>query len=69
MSVGIGRQNIIFLFWTRLHEAALFHFWEYRNGNQTLVLDSHQPFICSVLKVDLNLVSAAQFAALYTTSG
>jgi hypothetical protein len=23
-------------------------FWEYRNGNQTFILDSHQPFICNV---------------------
>ncbi len=25
-----------------------FHFWEYINGNQTFLLDSHRPFICSV---------------------
>ncbi len=24
------------------------HFWEYINGNQTFILDSHWPFICSV---------------------
>jgi hypothetical protein len=24
-----------------------FHFWEYINRNQTLILDSHRPFICS----------------------
>jgi hypothetical protein len=25
-----------------------FHLWEYINGNQTFILDSHQPFLCSV---------------------
>jgi hypothetical protein len=25
------------------------HFWEYINGNQTFILDSHRPFICSAL--------------------
>ncbi len=29
-------------------ESAQFHFWEYINGNQTFMLDSHWPFICSV---------------------
>jgi hypothetical protein len=24
------------------------HFWEYINGNQIFILDSHRPFICSV---------------------
>jgi hypothetical protein len=27
--------------------AAQFHFWEYINGSQTFIMDSHQPFICS----------------------
>ncbi len=27
-----------------------FHFWEYINGNQIFILDSHRPFIC-VLQV------------------
>ncbi len=40
MSAGTGRQNIIILFWKYQ-----FHFWEYINGNQTLILDSHRPFI------------------------
>ncbi len=43
MSVGIGRQNIIIMFWKEQ-----FHFCEYINGNQTFVLDSLWPFICSV---------------------
>jgi hypothetical protein len=42
MSIGSGRQNIIILFWKEQ-----FHFWEYINGNQTFILDSHRPFICS----------------------
>ncbi len=25
----------------------MFHFWEYINGNQTFILDSQWPFICS----------------------
>jgi hypothetical protein len=32
----------------RLHSAQ-FHFWEYINGNQTFMFDSHRPFICSVV--------------------
>jgi hypothetical protein len=43
MSVEIGRQNIIILEIT----TAQFHFWEYINGNQTFIVDSHRPFICS----------------------
>jgi hypothetical protein len=42
MSVGTGRQNIMILFWKEQ-----FHFWEYINGNQKFILDSHRPFICS----------------------
>ena len=42
MSVGTGRQNIIILFWKQQ-----FNFWENLNGNQTFILDSHWPFICS----------------------
>jgi hypothetical protein len=44
MSVGTGRQNIIIQFWKKQ-----FHFWEYINGNQPFILDSHRSFICSVL--------------------
>jgi hypothetical protein len=43
MSVGTRRQNSIILFWKYQ-----FHFWEYINGNQTFILDSHGHFICSV---------------------
>jgi hypothetical protein len=42
MSVETGRQNIIILFWKWQ-----FNFWEYINWNQTFVLDSHRPFLCS----------------------
>ncbi len=42
MSVGTGRLNIIILFWKYQ-----FHCWEHINGNQTVILDSHRPFICS----------------------
>jgi hypothetical protein len=28
-----------------------FHFWEYINGNQTFILDSHRPFICIELYI------------------
>jgi hypothetical protein len=30
-----------------------FHFWEYINWNQSFILDSHRPFICSVWKEPL----------------
>jgi hypothetical protein len=40
MSVRTGRLNIIILFWKYQ-----FHCWEYINGNQTFILDSHQPDI------------------------
>ncbi len=32
----------------KITRPAKFHFWEYINGNQTFILDSHRPFICSV---------------------
>jgi hypothetical protein len=46
MSVRTGRQNIIFLF-----RKEQFHFWKYINGNQTFIMDSHWPFICSVGRI------------------
>jgi hypothetical protein len=45
MNVEAGIQNIIILFWKQQ-----FHFWEYINRNQTFILDSHRPFIFSVVK-------------------
>ena len=33
MSVGIGRENIIILFWK-----LQFYFWDYINGNQTFTV-------------------------------
>jgi hypothetical protein len=45
MNVEIGRQNITILFGN--NEAEQFHFWEYIIRNQTFILDSHRPFICS----------------------
>ncbi len=47
MSVGTGRLNIIILCWKYQ-----FHCWEYINGNQTFILDSQRPFICSVRGVE-----------------
>ncbi len=49
MSVGTGRENIIILF-CKQH----FYFWEYINGNQTFLLDSQRPFICSAVNINLN---------------
>ncbi len=48
MSVGIGRQTLSFCFGN--NEAAQFPFWEciLGSGNQTFIVDSHRPFICSV---------------------
>ncbi len=34
------------------NKAVQFHFWEFIHGNQTFLLDSHRPFICSVEKHD-----------------
>ncbi len=42
----LGARTLSFFFGN--NEAAHFHFREYINGNQTFILDSHWPFICSV---------------------
>jgi hypothetical protein len=39
MSVWTEREISIILFWK--YKPAQFHFWEYMNGNQTFILDSH----------------------------
>ncbi len=56
MIVGIGRQNIIILFLeiTRLHSFISGNTYSV-NGNQTFILDSHRPFICSVRHKSLKL--------------
>jgi hypothetical protein len=46
MSVGIRRQNIIILFWTKGGCTVLF--LGNINVNQKFILDSHWPFICRV---------------------
>ncbi len=45
MNMEIWRQNIIILF--GINKDMQFHFWQYINQNQTFILDSHWPFICS----------------------
>jgi hypothetical protein len=42
----LGDRTLYFCFWK--NEASHFHFQEYMNRNQTLILDSHWPFICSM---------------------
>ncbi len=37
--------------WKYCNKAVQFHFWEYINQNQTFILHSHWPFICSALLV------------------
>jgi hypothetical protein len=46
-NVEIGRQNIIILIGN--NEVLQFHVWENINRNQTFILDSHRPFICSAI--------------------
>jgi hypothetical protein len=47
MNVENGRQNTIFLFGN--NDPAQFSSWEYINENQTFILGSHRPFICSAV--------------------
>ncbi len=44
-------RTLLFCFWNSKDEQ--YHFWEYINRNQTFILDSHQPFICSACSVTL----------------
>jgi hypothetical protein len=62
MNVGNGRQNIIILFWN--NKAGLFHLWEYVNGNQIFILDSHRPFIfqCVSTLLRVNTGTGQRFA-------
>jgi hypothetical protein len=53
MNVEIGIQNIIILFWKYCNEAVQFHFWEYINQNQALILDFHWPFFSRVYVLGL----------------
>ncbi len=41
----LGDRTLYFCFGNI--DSAQFHFWEYINRNQTLIMDSQQPFICS----------------------
>jgi hypothetical protein len=63
INVEIGRQKFIILFlWN--NEASQFHFWENMNWNQTFILDSHQPFICSVYFAPLFLYTEVRVPSL-----
>ncbi len=42
----LGDRTLLFCLGN--NEAVQFHFWEHINRNQTFILDSHRPFICSV---------------------
>jgi hypothetical protein len=44
MTGGTVRQKIIILIWKEQ-----FHFWEYINGNQTFILDSHHANTAAVV--------------------
>ncbi len=47
MNMEIERQKITVQLCFENNEAAQFHIWEYKNQNQTFILDFHRPFICS----------------------
>jgi hypothetical protein len=42
------------------NEAAQFNFWESINGNQIFILDSHRPFIYSVVKLTKQLSKSSE---------
>jgi len=69
MSVGIGREIIIILFFGK-KEAAQFSFLGIQKWEPDIYIDSHQTFICSVLKprVQFQVVRSTSAAVDYCTA-